>query len=425
VARAGLAALLVAALLAACGPGTDPGGDENGGDGVSAAVTAPDVAAIAASLSDSGAREVAAGVNELGFGLLAALAAESPGENIVISPLSATVLLALLRTGAGASAEAAISRVLGLEPGAGEDTDRAYAALLYRLRDTDDVQLAVANGLFAAPGFPLEPAFVERAGRAFEATLETTDLGAQQGADRIDEWVTDQTEGLITSFAEQLGLPDPQAVLVLLNAVYFKGVWTTQFDPDRTRDDGVFTRDDGVKVTVPLMFADLQAGYRSDARGTVGRLSYGGDERYGMEVLLPAAGSSLDAVVAELDAPGWAALTDDLPQPSIPVWLPRFETEWEASLDEALEGLGMGPAYSDDYAPMSSARPMLSTIQQKTFLRVDEEGTEAAAVTGGSMIVSAPVDPQELRVDRPFVFAITDAETGTILFLGAIADPTA
>jgi serine protease inhibitor len=381
---------------------------------------------VAASLSDAGAREVAAGVNQLGFGLLAALAAESPGENVVISPLSAAVLLALLRTGAGASAEAAISEVLGIEPGAGEEADRAFAALLYRLRDTDDVQLAVANGLFAAPGFQLEPTFVERAGRSFEATLETADLGAQQGADRIDKWVTDETEGLITKFAEQLGLPDPQAVLVLLNAVYFKGVWTTQFDPDRTRDDGVFTRGDGAEVTVPLMFADdLPAGYRSDDRGTVGRLPYGEDERYAMEVLLPAAGSSLDQAVAGLDAAAWAALTGDLPQPSIPVWLPRFENEWESSLDEALEGMGMGPAYSDDYAPLSPARPLLSTIQQKTFIRVDEEGTEAAAVTGGSMIVSAPVDPQELRVDRPFVFAITDAETGTILFLGAIADPTA
>jgi serine protease inhibitor len=417
--------LLALVLLAACGvPGGD--GDSGGTDpdgGATSVVTTPDVEAVAASLSDDDARAVAEGVNALGFDLLQELAV--PGENIVISPLSAAVLLALLRTGAGESAEAAISEVLGLEPGADEDADQAFAALLYRLRDTDDVELAVANALFAAPEFPLEPSFVERAGRSFEATLETADLGAPSGAERIDEWVTEETEGLITEFAEQLGLPDPQAVLVLLNAVYFKGVWTTQFDPDRTDEDGAFTRDDGTDVTVPLMHADdLRAGYRADERGTVGRLPYGDEERYAMEILLPAGGTSLDDAIAELDAEAWTSMTVDLPEPAIPVWLPRFSNEWESSLDDALTALGMGPAYSDDYAPMSPARPLLSTIQQKTFIRVDEEGTEAAAVTGGVGLTSAPVDPEELRVDRPFLFAITDAQTGAILFLGAIADPT-
>jgi serpin B len=420
-----LALVLATVLLVACGPPIAPGADDSAPPG--GAVTSPDVKAIAASLSDPDAREVAAGVNAFGFDLLGELAATSPGENVVISPLSAGVLLALLRTGAGESAGAAISDVLGIEQGAGEDADRAFAALLYRLRDTDDAELAVANALFAAPEFTLEPSFVQRGGRSFEATLETADLGAQAGADRIDAWVSEETQGLITSFAAQLGLPDPDAVLVLLNAVYFKGVWTTQFDPDRTDEDAAFTRDDGTVVTVPLMHEqNLRAGYRRDERGTVGRLPYGDEERYALQILLPPDGASLDEAIGELDADTWDALTADLPEPTLPVWLPRFTSEWESSLDDALTALGMGAAYSDDYAPMSASRPVLSTIQQKTFITVDEEGTEAAAVTGGAMATSgSPMEPQELRVDRPFLFAITDAATGTILFLGAIADPTA
>ncbi|MDP8970154.1 MAG: serpin family protein [Actinomycetota bacterium] len=422
-----LALLLAIVLLVACGPPTAPQGDGDLDPGGNAAMTTRDVEAVADSLSDADAREVAGGVNALGFALLEQLAAAAPpGENIVISPLSAAVLLALLRTGAGESAGAAISQVLGQEPEADEEAAPAFAALLYRLRDPDDVELAVANALFAAPGYPLEPSFVERAGRSFEATLENTDLGAQEGADRIDEWVTAETEGLITEFAHQLGLPDPRAVLVLLNAVYFKGIWTTQFDPDRTDEDGTFAREDGTPITVPLMHEqDLRAGYRRGEHGTVGRLPYGDQERYAMEILLPPDGASLREAITDLDAGAWARLTADLPEPTIPVWLPRFDSEWESSLDDALKALGMAPAYRNDYAPMSPRQPFLSTIQQKTFIRVDEEGTEAAAVTGGVMTESKQADPDELRVDRPFLFTITDAETGTILFLGAIADPTA
>lgn len=419
-----IALVLSAALLAACAsPVADDGAS---GSGDSEGVTQPDAEALAASLSDDEARAVAAGINGLGFDLLDELAAETPGENIVTSPLSAAVLLALLRTGAGDSAEAAISDVLRLAPDAGEDADRAFAALLYQLRDTDDVDLAVANALFAAPDYPLEDSFIDRAGRSFEATLETVDLGEQEGADRIDEWVTDETDGLITSFAEQLGLPNPMAVLVLLNAVYFQGTWTTEFDPEQTNEDATFTTDDGTEVTVPLMHQpELETGYRHDDRGTVGRLPYGDDQRYAMEILLPPEGTSLDEAIGALDAEVWTELTTDLPEPEIPVWLPRFESEWESGLDDALKALGMEDAYGGDYAPMSPDRPELSTIQQKTFITVDEEGTEAAAVTGGVMDTSAPIDPDELRVDRPFLFAITDADTGTILFLGAIADPTA
>jgi serine protease inhibitor len=424
------AALLLLLLLAACGtaPGGPPGDaagtePDRARDGV--VEPAPDPAALAASLSDADARLAAVGVNALGFALLRELAAAAPGENVVVSPLSAAVLLAMLRTGAGPDAEAAIAELLQLDGAGGETADTAFAALLYRLRDTDDVELAVANGLFVAPGYPLEPAFVERASRSFEATLEEADLGAQAGADRIDEWVDAQTRGLITTFADALGLPDPQAVLVLLNAVYFKGTWTTQFEPAHTRD-GSFTLDGGGRVEVPLMRAEeLPAGYRRDDRGTVGRLPYGDAGRYGMEILLPAVGTPLHDTVAALDATAWGDATRDLPEIPLPVTLPRFEVAWASQLDTALRALGMGPAYQADYLPMSPANPELATIAQKTFVRVDEEGTQAAAVTGGMQVTSAQPDPLELRVDRPFLFAITDAETGTILFLGAIHDPTA
>ena len=417
-----LCLMLLAATLSACGVPTA----RNGADpGATSAAVAPDVKAVAASLSDAGAREVAAGINALGFDLLHELMAKAePGENVVISPISAAVLLTLLRAGAGESAGTAINKVLSLDADAGEEADRDFAALLYRLRDTEDIELSVANALFAAPGYPLEASFIQRTGRSFEATLENADLGSQEAADRIDEWVTDKTEGLITSFAEQLGLPDPQAVVVLLNAVYFKGTWTTQFDPANTQEGGTFTLDDGTTVDVPLMSDyELEIGFRQGGTGILGRLPYGAEKRYAMEILLPNPDRTLADTVKGLDAPAWADLTTDLVEEAIPVTLPRFETEWADSLDDPLKSLGMGPAYSDDYAPMSPNAPFLSTIQQKTFIKVDEKGTEAAAVSGGVMLESAPA--AELRVDRPFVFAITDSQTGAILFLGAIADPTA
>ena len=397
----------VTLIMAACGG--DAPSQDSVGDGVAAE--------LAGSLSPQEAAAAAEGVNAFGFDLHDAVA--EPGQNTVTSPLSASVLLGMVAAGAAGETAEEMLEVLRLE----EARDTRYAALLADLTDASDVTLSVANSLWAADGYPFEDDYIDFVQDTFGATLDEVDLGAQQSADRIDDWVEDRTEGLIEEIAEDLDLPNPQAVLVLLNAVYFLGTWTTTFDEAETRD-APFTLADGSQVDVPTMHRSDPEVETAPGEGfTMFRLPYGDDERFGMEVLLPDEGVVLDDLLGQLDADTWQRTVDQL-APSTPsqLALPRFELEWDATLNDALQDLGIDSAFGGgDFTPMSPANPWLDTVVQKTYIRVDEEGTEAAAVTGGVMDESA--GPPPLLVDRPFAFTVSDRDTGTILFLGTVHDP--
>jgi serine protease inhibitor len=175
-----------------------------------------------------------------------------------------------------------------------------------------------------------------------------------------------------------------------------------------------------------MQLMDQDFGYADRDGYRMLRLPYGDQGRYGMEVLLPDEGVTLGSVLDSLDAAEWRAAVDSLTEQTVNLLaMPRFELRWEAELNDPLTALGMGAAFGGeaDFRPMSPTDPWLDTVVHKTYLRVDEEGTEAAAVTGGAMITSVPADPLEFRVDRPFLLTISDSETGTILFLGVVADP--
>jgi serpin B len=159
------------------------------------------------------------------------------------------------------------------------------------------------------------------------------------------------------------------------------------------------------------------------------RLPYGEHGRYGMEIMLPDDGTTLTGLIASLDAAGWRAAVDGLTEQTIDeLALPRFELRWKGELTDPLRRLGIAAAFTPgtaDFRPMSPAAPWLKTVVHKTYIRVDERGTEAAAVSGGAMATSARVDQRVFRVDRPFAFTISDQQTGAILFLGAVTDPRA
>jgi serine protease inhibitor len=203
------------------------------------------------------------------------------------------------------------------------------------------------------------------------------------------------------------------------------GGWSTRFDRSDTID-APFALAGGEQVRVPMMRRDdSQFGYVERPGYRMLRLPYGDTGRFGMEVLLPDRHSDLAALLRRLDADEWREATEALAERTVTeLALPQFELQWQAELNEPLTALGMGGAFNPaaDFRPMSPLDPWLGTVVHKTYLRVDEDGTEAAAVTGGEMVVSGPAR-LEFRVDRPFAFTISDRETGTILFLGAVADP--
>ena len=410
--------LTLAMLTAACGTEAEqaqpPGEAERG--------AVPVDVELVGDLSASDAVELARSVNAFGFDLQAALMAGEQGGNVVTSPLSVATLLAMVAVGADGETAEQMATVLYLD----DVRDDRFAALLRAVSDTDDVVVSVANALWANEGTPFEEDYLSFVRDVFGATAEEAPLGEQATADEIDAWVTERTEGLIEEIAADLGLPDANAVLVLLNAVYFLGQWSVQFDPELTNDQP-FTLADGSEVDVPTMYRPSQPDEPAQIARRDGyevlRLPYGEDERFAMDVFLPAPEHDTTWMIGQLDVDERAAALDAFEETALDVRLPRFELEWSATLNGTLIALGMELPFSGaaDFSPMSPANPFLGTVVHKTYIRVDEEGTEAAAVTGGLMATSLP---PSFTADRPFVFTVSDTQTDTVLFLGTVEDPS-
>jgi serpin B len=409
--RVGAVLVAGAMLLSGCGA-PDPPGDAARID-----------ARLVADLSPDDARAVGQAVDAFAFDLFGAVA--DGRQNTIMAPLSMTVLLAMLLAGADGDTAAEIAEALHLS----DRRDVRVGALLGKLADTEDVTLSVASSLWADPDTPFEPDYLTFLRDTFGATAEQGDLGSPATAEKIDAWAGKNTNGLIDGIAADLGLPDPAAVLVLLNAVYFLGEWSTRFDADNTRPEP-FALPGADAVDVPTMhLTDEKFGYAERDGYRMLRLPYGEHGRYGMEIMLPDDGTTLTGLIASLDAAGWRAAVDSLTEQTIDeLALPRFELRWKGELTDPLRRLGIAAAFTPgtaDFRPMSPAAPWLKTVVHKTYLRVDERGTEAAAVSGGAMATSARVDQRVFRVDRPFAFTISDQQTGAILFLGAVTDPRA
>jgi serpin B len=294
----------------------------------------------------------------------------------------------------------------------------------YLISADPDVELAIANSLWANEGTPFEDEYMSEMQESLNAQVEEIDLGSPEAVETIDDWVAEHTNDRIEEMAEDLGVPDPNLVLILLNAVYFLGDWTEPFDTDNT-EDGIFTTSEGDEVEVPLMTRDDEHLHAQMDGFQALRLPYGDEERFAMDFFLPDEDSDLNELRQNLSSKTWNEAITSLNETRVNVMIPRFELEYstESNLNDVLQDLGMEITYSgdSDFTPMSSVDPWLSTVVQKTYIRVDEEGTEAAAVTGGAMAESMP--PQFLA-DRPFLFTISDTETNTILFLGQLTDPT-
>lgn len=408
-ARMGAILVTGAVLLAGCG-GSEPPGDAARID-----------ARLVADLDPGDARTVGEAVNAFGFDLFGEVA--DGNQNTITSPLSAAALLAMALAGAEGDTATEMARVLHLD----DRRDVRVGALLRTLADTDEVTLSIADALWADEGRPLEKDYLDFVRRAFGATVEESDLGSPGTADAIDAWADKNTNGLIPTIAGDLGLPNPDAILVLLNAVYFLGEWKTTFDSASTRPRP-FTLPSGETVDVPTMHVGGQKFGYSDRDGyRMLRLPYGEDGRYGMEIMLPDDGNTLAGMLASLDAGRWRAAVDSLREQTVhQLALPRFELRWKGDLRGPLGRLGMTTAFTSGKAnlrPMAPVGLWLDQVVQKTYLKVDENGTEAAAVTGGVTITSTRTKQRVFRVDRPFAFTISDQRTGTILFLGAVTDP--
>ena len=363
--------------------------------------------------------------------------AAGPNDNLFISPLSLSEGLGLALLGARGQTEAEMRDLLGWDAATRPELlVKAYDDFLTETGD-DKVTLSVANALWLSDELKFEEDYLRSARTAFGATADTVDFGGdpQGSADRINGWVAEETRDRITKIVDANGFGDSTAA-VLTNAVWFKADWTVPFEDGST---GVFTRGDGSTIDIYMMERLAPMQYRETRDGQAVALPYGDGQRFVMEVFLPKDAQTLRRweqnihALSFFDGEQGSNGKFDLgaaKEQTILLRLPRFEARFDQSMKDALIAAGIPCAFNAvcaDFAGMANAPLKIDDVAHATFLRVDEKGTEAAAVTAVKIVVTGArimPDVPHVIVDRPFLMTIRDRASGALIFFGRIADPT-
>ncbi|MFL6213285.1 MAG: serpin family protein [Blastocatellia bacterium] len=364
---------------------------------------------------------------KFGFKLYSQLLRESAEKNIFVSPSSIALCLTMAYNGAEGGTRQAMARALETEGLSPEELNRAYAGFRAALENPDaKVKLQIANSLWARQGLPFKPDFLQRTRDNFGAQVTALNFDDPASAATINRWVSEKTNGKIDKIVDQI---DSSSVLFLINAIYFKGAWAKAFDKAQTKEDN-FTLARGAK-RVPMMSQSGNYQYLETRDFQAVSLPYGGG-RVSFYVFLPSSSSNLAAFEKSLNESNWQQWMDQFRATDGDISLPRFRVTYEAGLNDALKAMGMGVAFDEgraDFSGMmetSGQRVFISRVKHKTFAEVNEEGTEAAAVTSTEMHATAMrQEPRRFRmaVDRPFFCAIRDNTSGAVLFMGSIYDP--
>ena len=369
-------------------------------------------------IDDPDVSSVASANTRFGFKLLHDLRERDPGGNIFISPLSISIALTMIYNGAVGETERTMAEVLEIDALDLSTINRSNKALRDSLEDPDPkVEISIANSIWSRQGVVFNPEFLERNRAFFGAKIASLDFNSPQAAGIINEWQDKNTNGKIKKIVDRI---DREVVLFLINAIYFKGNWQDEFDKSQTQP-GTFHLSDGSEKQVQMMRREGEYPYFRGENFEATSLPYG-DGRLGMYIFLPSHDSSLNKFLRNLNAENWEGWISQFQDRTHEMMLPRFKLEYAVSLNDTLEALGMGIAFGE-HADFSGMGPSLfiSEVRHKTFVEVNEEGTEAAAVTAGGLMPTSV--PPAFRVDRPFFFAIYDAATRTILFMGTVTEP--
>lgn len=407
------ALLLNVIALAACSESTGPGN-------VPARITALPRAL-------TGTEQLVIDANTtMGLSLLRTVNRVSPADStVVLSPLSLSMALGMALNGAADTTYAEMQRTLGFPANATlTDVNTAYKEVLPLLRGLDShITYTLANSVWLRTGFPVQQSFTDAVRTAFEAEVQTLDFSAPSALGTINGWVATKTNGRIPTILETI---PSDAVAYLINAIYFKADWRAAFDKARTSAQS-FEIGSGRTMTVQMMSTSKgtgRIGFSND--GTeIAELPYGGDA-WVMTIVQPPTGK-LDAFIDTISAPGWRTLTTQLTglQTDIHVSMPRFTSTVQYALKDLLRTMGMRDAFSDtraNFTKLSTQPAYITDVRQRVFIKVDEVGTEAAAATSvGFGTVSLPVG---ISVRRPFLFAIRERLSGTVLFIGKVVRPS-
>lgn len=375
------------------------------------------ITALPRALTESETR-IIAGSNDFAFDLFRTGNLDQHKANVFISPLSASMALGMTAAGANGATYDEMRTSLRLTGATREDVGGGYKSLIALLKGLDpSTDFSIANSIWYEQTFPFHAAFLDESKLYFDARVEALDFRSPAAVTTINSWVSEQTNNRIPTILERI---EDNELMFLVNAIYFKGIWQKQFDKSKTVD-APFRAADGTTATVKMMARGEGVQYAATPEYSAVDLPYG-NSAFTMTVVLP--NGDIDAFAESFDQAKWNSLVSSFHDSNLQVYLPRFRMEWKRQLNDDLKQLGMRLAFAPGGADFTRMSPVgldlyITKVLQKTFVDVDEEGTEAAAATiVGIGIVSLP---PSFRADRPFLVVIRERFSGTILFIGKIA----
>ncbi|MBS2006226.1 MAG: serpin family protein [Cyanobacteria bacterium SZAS TMP-1] len=345
-------------------------------------------------------------------------------KNVLVSPFSAYEALSMTANGAGGNTLAQMAKVLGYTPSTMDVLNSRNHEVLLKLNSNSKVQMEIANAIFADAHTKFKPEFIALCARVYQAEARSENFADPQTVKKINDWCDAKTHGKIKEILQKL---TPDEKMVLLNSVYFKGAWESAFKPDATSQQA-FKLLSGATRQVPMMHKSLEAGYLKYKNMQAICLPYAGKKQM-MYIFLPDAGTDFAAFKSQFTLENWDFWLPGFTNQKVNVALPKARIEFSTELSKALKAMGMPEAFGDraNFEKMFADQPGgISRVLQKTYMDINEEGTEAAAVTAVVMMTRAlrvEAPPIDFVVDHPYVVALVDKDTREIFFLGSVVNP--
>jgi serpin B len=346
------------------------------------------------------------------------------GNSFVFSPLSITYVLGMVNDGSTGTTEKELEETLGFHSGGIKAVNEYCKNLIENLPNADkNVTLDIANAIFLNKRYSLKEQFRQDMKRYYDAQAEALDFGSPETLKHINGWCKEKTNGMIPSIIENV---DEKMVSYLLNAIYFKADWAAKFDPKNTRNE-TFTTERGGKE-MPMMHQDVYISYLKNETFSAVRIPYG-NQMWSMTVMLPEEGKTTDDVINLLAQDDWNEFDKSLYQPyEVNLSLPRFETssstdDMAGGLISLLKKMGIRKVFDKEnmeIVNMANTPLYIGMMRQKAAIKVNEKGSEAAAVTVAGMLNTAVEEfpKADFHANRPFVYVISEASSGVILFVG-------
>lgn len=346
-----------------------------------------------------------------------------PSENVLLSPMSASIALAMLNNGANGETKEAINRALKFEGFTQEQINTYYQKLIKALPNLDpETTLQIANSVWYRNGFNVLPDFLNRNESFYHSEVQALDFTNAGAPERINDWVSKSTKGKISSIVDEI---PADMMMYLINAIYFKGSWQEKFDASKTKKMP-FNRNGASVLSTDFMNIEKEFNIVTNQELQGIELPYGNGQ-YSMFVMMPAQGTSAIEFAERLSHPDkLGEVYTAFSKRTTNLYFPKFKFSYQNKLNDELSKLGMDIAFTDqaDFTGVAKEDLSIDEVKQKSFIEVNEEGTEAAAVTSvGVRVTSMPI-VQTLKFDRPFVFLIRENNCGLILFTGIINDPS-